>query len=88
MDTHALVNRYMKELSVKAVFTRVDIWTEKNLMNTSLTVQGVLQIFHFWRDYHILKRLKHDDDYWPKSSEVPRPFISQRYLHYLECNKF
>lgn len=77
MDTHVLVSRYMKELNVKAVFITVDIWTEKNLMNTSLTVQGVLQIFHFWRDKHILKRVKHDDGYWAKSWEVPGPFISQ-----------
>lgn len=36
MDAHALVNRYMKELNVKAVFIRPDIWTERNPINTSL----------------------------------------------------
>lgn len=32
MDALALVNRYVKELNVKAEFTGLEIWRERNLV--------------------------------------------------------
>ncbi|XP_075390773.1 disintegrin and metalloproteinase domain-containing protein 1-like [Tenrec ecaudatus] len=60
MDVHALVNRYMRELNVKVVLTGLEIWTEENLVQISLNLQETLQNFNQWRDWHLLRRVKHD----------------------------
>ncbi|KAM9621915.1 disintegrin and metalloproteinase domain-containing protein 1a-like [Trichechus inunguis] len=60
MDVHALVNRYMRELNVKVVLTGLEIWTERNLVQISLNLQETLQNFNQWRNWHLLRRVKHD----------------------------
>lgn len=60
MNAHVLVNKYMKALNVKAVFTRLEIWTEKNLVKISLNLQEIVQNFDCWRDGHLLRRVKPD----------------------------
>lgn len=81
MDIIALANSFTRGINTEVVLVGMEIWTEEDLIEVPVALQGTLRNFNSWRQEKLLHRVEHDVAHMIRGHHHPEEDMGWAFLN-------